>query len=132
MSNAKIKIRPCTETDKDFVMSTWLRGQYWGSDYFLVMEQDQYFKEYAKYITKLICKKGTQIDCAVLEDAEDVVIGYIVYNDQTLYWSYVKRDFRKNGVLNLLLKNMDFTEYSGHTKAGISIAKKKNLNFNPL
>lgn len=128
----KIVIRPVKPEDKDLVFSTWLKGQYWGSDYFHAMEQDQYFKEAGKDITSKICKPGTMIDCAVLEDAPDLVIGYIAYNDQTLYWSYVKKDYRGQGILNLLLKNMDFTEFSGHTKAGLAIGKKKKLNFNPF
>jgi hypothetical protein len=132
MSDAKIIIRPVESGDKDLIFSTWLRGQYYGSDYFTGMNQDEYFKRYGKYITSLICAPGTHIDCAVLEDAPTVVLGYIAYNDQKLYWSYVKRDYRKQGILNLLLKNMDFTEYSGHTKVGKSIATRKKLNFNPL
>lgn len=130
--STKIIIRPVAASDKDLIFSTWLKGQYWGSDYFQCMDQDQYFKEYGEYVTKLICKPGTNIDCAVFNDTPDVVIGYTVYNDQKLYWSYTKKDFRKQGVLSLLLKNMDFTEFSGHTKVGLAIAKKKNLTFNPL
>jgi hypothetical protein len=132
MSSAKVIIRPCNPTDKDIVLATWLRGQYWGSDYFLNMDQDLYFKRYGDYVKALICKPGTQIDCAVLADAPEVVIGYICYNDQTLYWSYTKRDYRKQGIFNILIKNMDFTEFSGHTRAGLAIGKKKGLEFNPI
>jgi hypothetical protein len=129
---AKIIIRPCNTDDKNLIYSDWLKGQYWGSEYFGKMDQDQYFFEYAKHITNLICKPGTMIDCAVLEDQPNFVVGFIVYNDQKLHWAYVKKAYRKQGLLNLLLKNMDFTEFSGHTKAGLAIGKKKGLQFNPF
>jgi hypothetical protein len=128
----KIVIRSAEKTDKDFVMSTWLKGNYWGSDYFKAMDQDEYFKEYGKNIQRLLDKPGTKVDAAVLEDAPDVVIGYIVYNDQALYWSYVKRDYRKNGILNSLFQNMDFVSFVGNTPVGLAIAKKKKLKFNPM
>ncbi len=128
----KIIIRPAVKADKDFVMSTWLKGNYWGCPYFKLMEQDTYFKEYAKNIQRLLDKPGTGVDVAVLEGAEDTVIGYITYNDQALYWAYTKRDFRKQGVLNILMKNMDFTSHAGLTPVGSSIARRKNLTFNPF
>lgn len=96
------------------------------------MDQDLYYKEYSKHIERLINKPGTMIDVAVLEDAPDLDIGYIVYNNQTLYWASVKRDYRKQGILNTLLKNMDFTTYTGSTPVGLAIGKKKKLIYNPL
>ena len=130
--DAEIIVRSVEWGDKDFVFSTWLRGQYWGSDYFLNMEQDEYFADYAKRITRYLTRPGTQVDCAVLKDDPEVVLGYIVYNDQHLFWSYTKRDFRKQGVLKLLLKNMDFETYSGHTKVGLAIGRRRGMKFNPI
>jgi hypothetical protein len=132
MSNAEIIIRDVTKKDQGIVMSTWLKGQYWGSEYFSHMDQDEYFKLYGLYIQRLIDRPGTKIDCAVLKDAMDTVLAYIVYNDQTLYWSYTKRDYRKQGLCKYLLKDMDFAVYTGSTKVGHAIGKKLELNFNPL
>jgi hypothetical protein len=128
----KVVIRPVTKQDQGIIFSTWLKGQYFGSDYWGSMDQDTYFKEYGQHIQNLLNMPGTKIDCAVLEEAPQVVIGYIVYNDQELYWGYVKRDFRKKSILNTLLKDMDFVNYSGITPVGFAIAKRKKLLFNPL
>lgn len=128
----KIVIREAIEKDKNIVLSTWLKGQYWGSDYWKVMDQDEYFKDYGKYVSQLICRPGTKIDCAVIADAPDVVIGYIVYNDQHIYWGYVKKDYRKHGILNMLIKDMDFTTFTARTKIGDIVARKKMLTFNPI
>lgn len=128
----KIVIRPAEKTDKDFVMSTWLKGNFWSSAYYSAMEQDEYFKYYGKNIQRILDTPGTKVDAAVLEDAPSVVIGYIVYNDQVLHWVYCKRDYRKKGILNLLLKDMDFESYTGNTPVGIAIGRKKQLRFNPL
>jgi len=131
VDKADIIVRPVEWTDKDLVFSTWLRGQYWGSDYYSLMDQDQYFQDYAKKVTRYLTRPGTKVDCAVLKDSPEMVLGYIVYNNDHLFWTYVKRDYRKQGIMNLLLRDIKFKDYSGHTKAGVSIAKKKKLTFNP-
>lgn len=129
---AKIVIRPVQKNDQGIVFSTWLKGQYWGDDHFNLMPQNLYFEMYGDYVTSLINAKGTQIDCAVMADAPEVVLGYIVYNDQHLFWGYTKRPYRKQGIFNLLLKNMDFTEALSLTKVGVTIIKRKGLQFNPF
>ncbi len=128
----KVIVRKAKIEDKDFVFSTWLKGNYWGSSYYQAMNQDQYFKEYAKNIQRLLDKPGTGVDVAVLEGAENTVLGYIVYNDQALFWTYVKRDFRKKGICATLLKNMDFTSFTGNTPVGLAMGKKRELIFNPF
>jgi hypothetical protein len=128
----KVVIRSAEKTDKDFVMSTWLKGNFWSSTYFSAMEQDEYFKEYGKNIQRILDTPGTKVDAAVLEDAPSVVIGYLVYNDQVLHWAYCKRDYRKKGIFNILIKNMDFVSFTGNTPVGLAIARKKKLNFNPF
>lgn len=124
-----VTLRAAKSEDKDFVMSTWLRGQYWGSDYWNGMSQDVYFKEYGTNVQRLLDKSGTQVDIA---EAEGVILGYIVYNDQVLFWSYVKKDYRNQGILKSLVKNMDFVSTISTTKIGRAITKKKGLEFNPF
>ncbi len=128
----KVVVRPCTLEDKSIILATWLKGNYWGCDYYHRMEQDLYFQEFAKKIHKILNKPGTQIDVAVLEEAPAIVLGYIIYNDQVLYWAYTKRHYRKEGILSALLANMDFEYFTGNTPIGLSIGKKKNLKYNPL
>lgn len=128
----KVIIRPCTPEDKNIVLSTWLKGNYWGCYYYGCMDQDLYFKEYTKHITKLLLKPGTKVDCAVLEDDKDTVLGYIVYNNQTLYWAYTKKNYRKNGILNTLTKDMDFTTFTANTPVSLDIGRRKQLIYNPL
>jgi len=128
----KVIVRPVTKQDKGIVFSTWLKGNYFGCKYFNEMDQDLYFKEYGQYIQDLLDKPGTKVDVAVFEDAPTVDVGYIVYNDQTLYWAYTKRQYRKQGIFNILIQNMDFVRFTGSTPVGLAIGKKKQLEFNPI
>ncbi len=128
----RVVVRPAEVNDKDFVFSTWLKGNYWGSKYFGAMPQHQYFLQYAKNIQRLLDLPGTKVDVAVSEEDPVLVLGYSVYNNQALYWCYVKKDYRKKGICNELLKNMDFVSYVGHTPIGADIAKNKELYFDPF
>src|ERR1700744_2650115 len=111
-------------------MSSWLKAVYWGSTSYSNMDQTEYFTDYAKHIAKLITRPGTKVDVAVLKEDQNEVLSYIVYNDQVLYFAYTKRDFRKAGMLNTLLKDMDFTHVHVLTKIGKVIADKKELKYN--
>ena len=132
MSQAKVVLRQVNKGDKDFVMNSWLEGQYWGSQYWQTMKQDVFFREYARVITQLLSTPTAKIEVATFEDEPDSIIGILVYDGPVIYWAYVKKDYRSKGVLNLMLSGKDFEVYTSSTKPGVAVAKKKGLIFNPL
>lgn len=132
MGDAKIVKRRAVEGDKSFILSTWLRGQYWNNDYYSKMDQDDFFKHYSEVINTLLGFQGVNTFCAVLEDSPDTIIGYMVFCCDVLYWSYVKKDYRKNGIFNMLAQDLELASTVSSTKVGDSICKKKHLKFNPF
>ncbi len=128
--DAQVIVRQGVIEDKDFILSTWLRGQFWGSNYWKQMPQDLYFKEYAKKIIPIIA--NSYIEVAVLQEDPSFIIGFLVHYGPMAYWAYIKKDYRSKGILNLLLKDKGLVAYSGDTKAAAAIAKKKQMIFNPL
>lgn len=130
MDNAEVIVRNATIEDKNFIMSSWLEGQYWGSAYWKQMNQDDFFEMYAKLIAYRLSNTDTQVQVAVTKE-DDLIISALVYNDSAIYWAYSKKDYRGKGILNLLMKDKEFKTYSADTKPGHAIGKKKNLKFNP-
>ena len=131
MDNAEVIVRTATIEDRNFILSSWLEGQYWGSAYWKQMNQDDFFKGYAALIEYRLFDPTTQVIVAVTKQ-DDLIIGAIVYKDSAIQWAYCKKDYRGKGILNLLMKDKKFTTYSADTKPGHAIAKKKQLTFNPF
>src|ERR1700723_2397489 len=109
MADAKVIVRYYRPEDKAFIMSTWLRGQYWGEEYWHSMEQNRFFEQYSKYIEKLLGLYYTEIHCAVLEDDPTCILAYLVKADDIIYWAYTKKDYRKTGLMKLLQGDTQFT-----------------------
>jgi hypothetical protein len=128
----KVIIRPATLKDRAYIFNSWLHNQYWSSLYFQRIEQDTYFKEYSRHITRLLESSQARIDVATLESDETLILGYLVYSGPIAHWCYVKRDYRGKGILNLMLQGKTLTHYTGSTLPGHEIAKSLKLLFNPF
>lgn len=130
--NAEVIVRQATAEDKDFVMATWLKGNFYGSDYWGHMADSAYYSYYGEYVKHTILHPDCRVDIAVLRDDPSLAIGYLVHNNQNIKWAYCKKDFRSKGILNLLLQGKTFLTYGADTKPAHAIAKKKQLTFNPF
>lgn len=130
--SAKIVVREIVIEDKGFILSTWLRGNYYGSDYFRQMDKETYFKEYVQVISHLLYNPLTKILVASLDGDPNTVFGYVVYQGPVLIWAFTKKDYRGRGIFNMLISNAGITTAANITKAGAAIIKKKGYAFNPL
>lgn len=130
--NAEIVIRPAELVDKSFIMSSWLKGNYYKNPYFVNMEQDLYFKEYAKHIESILFTPGVMIDIACDKEDPSWIVGYMIYRGPVLYWIFVKNDFRNKGIATLLAKDKNITTTTALTKSGQAIGKSKGVIFNPF
>ncbi len=132
MSDAQVIVRQAKPNDKDFVMDSWIRGQYHGSPYWSQMPKDLFYKHYSKHINKILAIPQTGIYIAVLAEDPDMILGFIVMTLNTLHWAYTKNDYRGQGIQRLLTKGLPITTVSSTTLPGASITKKKKLIFNPF
>jgi len=132
MGDVKIIKRRAVEGDRSFILSTWLRGQYWKNDYFTKMDKDDYFKDFGAAVNTLLNVPSVNVFCAVLEDSPDTIIGYLVFCNAVAYWAYVKKDYRKNGILNMLSTDLELSHTISSTRIGDAICKKKRIKFNPF
>lgn len=104
------------------------KGLYYGNEWFNKIDRKEYFDKYKKVLDFLLAK--STIDIAVLEDNPNVIIGYIVYEDNKLHWIYVKKAWRKAGVGKQLIPE-GITCVTHLTKIAAK-KKPKEWTFNPL
>lgn len=128
--SATVVIRKSKPADTDFVVSSWLRSQYFGSPYWSQMPEDLFYKHYRPLVQDIL--KDSLVDLAVLSDSPDTILGFLVYSNNTAHWCYTKKDYRGQGILNILLKDKNITQVSSTTLPGAGIRRKKKLTFNPF
>lgn len=96
-----IVVRAFQEDDAPFIYSTWLRGLYFGNEWFRKIDKDSFFSKYRLVVKRLLETCNVQMAC--LEEDPEVLVGYVVYKGPQLHWVYVKKDWRNNGIGRALL-----------------------------
>lgn len=129
---AHVIIRSAIPADRNFILSTWLKGLYYGNSEVKQMPQELYYQQYADKFLATLNSPDVKVSVACLQDDTNTIIGYLVSTGTAVHWLYVKKDFRSKGIANLLLKHDNYLTYTLSTKAGSAIAKKKKLTYNPF
>lgn len=91
-------LRSYQETDKAFIMSTFLRGLYYGDYWFSDIPKDIFMNNYKLFAEKLIDRSMIFVAC--LPDEPDVILGYsmISKDARVIHFVYVKSIWRKRGI----------------------------------
>lgn len=127
----KVVTRQVLPDDKNLIMQTWLKGNYYGT-HFGNMPSALYYQEYADHIKRILFDPEVQVTVACADTHSDFIVGFSVYKRNTLYWIYVKRDYRRKGIARLLLKGQNISVVKALTYLGRVIADRKGLAYNPL
>lgn len=91
--------RPALESDKSFILSSWLRSYRHCPDSNLA---DVFFFGAYRPIAEYLLAKCT-VEVVTPEGKDDLILGYAVYEPGVVHWVYVKKDFRKNGIAKMLI-----------------------------
>lgn len=139
--NSEIKLRAYNpETDKGFVFSTFLDGLYYGNDFFNSIDKQIYYKSYGEVLEALLAKTSVNVVMAVLNDDEDVILGYAILDNEgivepnstfKLHYSFVKKMWRNKGIHRMLTR-VPISTVTHVTKPGLAIARKRGWIFNPF
>lgn len=132
MDSVKIIIRSAVPNDKNFILSTWLKGQRYGNNQFNEIPEEIYFVEHAKVINRIIFTPGVQILVACAQNQPNWIVGFAVLSDESIYWLHVKKDYRMRGVAKLLVGDRQIKSVKALTRMGLIISKRKRLIFNPF
>ncbi len=131
MDEIKIIIRQPLPEDKNFILSTWLKGQYYGCAYFKQIPSNIYYLKYADKIIEKLSQPQMRMTVACDASNPHWVVGFAVFDDH-LHWVHVKKDFRGMGIARLMLQGKEFKVVKSTTKKGHEITVSKNLIFDPL
>lgn len=127
-------IRGMIESDKNFILSTFLRGVYYGSSWYNLIPKDLFMKHYKALADFLVTSPNCVVLVACLKDDPETIIGYSVLSEdaKSILWVYVKQKWRYKKVGTSLLPPDPL--YAMHvTDMAVPLLRKyPNLVFNPF
>lgn len=129
-----IEIREGLPGDKNFVLSTFLLGLYYGGTAYSEMNKDIFMLEYHKLAEKLLSSEDSLLRVACLKEDHNVILGYALLDKDgnTLHFVFVKKPWRKIGIMKSLIPQQVL--FCTHlTDVGVSLIKKSPyVSFNPF
>lgn len=127
-------IRDYKESDKKFILATFLRSLYYGDSWFSFIPKDIFMNNYKLIAESILVNPKTLIKIACLKEDEDVILGYSILgnNYHTVHWCYVKKVWRKQGIAKSLLPQFPST-FTHLSIVGKSLMDKfPSAVFNPF
>lgn len=126
-SNKKgIAYRKWSSSDRDFIFSSWLKS-FRGCLVNFDMEKHLYFTSFQKFAEEIL--KVANVLVSYPETDHDLICGYVVYSDGSLWWVYVKEDFRGFGIASDLLEKANVLEFESRL-SGLRMSQEGTL-FDP-
>lgn len=129
------KIRLAEPNDKNFVVTSFLRGVYHDGSWFSKIPEAIFMATYRLVAERLFSSAKCMTVVACLQDDPDVILGFsIVSVDGTvLHWVYIKKKWRRYGIATRLIPNT-VTTVTHLNKLGEDINNKLKLKwiFNPF
>lgn len=104
-----------------FILATFGRSVFFGKEELERSRYQEFREDFDRYLD-VILKEGT-IYIACEDQMPNFVLGYSIIEDHVLHFVFVKRDYRKNGIGTLLIKNRAIEDVykPNMTKIGASI-----------
>ena len=120
------------EEDKNLILSTFLKGLYYGDSIFSLMPKKLFMDNYHPLAERLLESPSVSIKISCLKDKQDVVLGYSIYTGLNLHWVFIKKDWRNIGLARSLVPE-EIQKVTHLTKIGLSMLKKyPNIVFDPF
>lgn len=124
-------IRESVESDRPFILATWLKGLKFGSIWYKLIDDKIYYRVYHAVIETLLNKPGVVVKVACLKEDPQVILGYGVFENNKIHWVQVKKAWRNIGIARSLVPK-EANVITHTTDIGISIFTKKGWTFNPF
>lgn len=127
-------IRDVKESDKNFVLATFLRGLYYGDSWFSMIPKPIFMANYKHVAVALVNSPKTVIKIACLKEDPDVILGYSMLSSdyQTIHWVFVKAAWRNKGIAKALLPQYPIA-ITHLSRLGVILKSKfPNAVFNPF
>lgn len=129
---AEISLRSLQPNDINFLYSTFLRGAYYGNDFYKKIDKQAFFEHYERVLAHMLAKPSLNVVIACLADEPDIILGWVAYEGKTLHWAYTKDAWRRRGIANKMLISCNISTVTHLTKIGEDIRLRKGWGFNPF
>ena len=136
-----INIRPQVPGDLSFILSSWLNSYCDSSEFAKGIPRETYFSEHRKVVEHIVARPSVTVLVAVAPDTEDVILGYVVFEQRKLdtniiHYIYVKRAFGVFGIAKELFAALPFgldkQVFASHmTYKGKRLILKYGLTYSP-
>lgn len=132
-----VVVRAYNPSDRNFILATWLRGLYYGDNFWREVPKDIFMERYHTLVEHAIDDSKTVIQVACLKEDPEVILGYAVLGANTtgitLHWCFVKSAWRSIGIAKGLVPKEHINAVTHLTKTGLSILRKNpDVIFNPF
>lgn len=128
---SKFMVRPKGEADKNFIFVSWNKGLRYSSKHLEIIPLEEYNIRFQKVFDELWKNNGVTFKVAVLPDAQDVILGYVIHQGTVLHWVFTKDAWRKMGIAKLLVPS-DIKTCTNLSPPGKFLAKKYGIEFIPF
>lgn len=128
------EVRDYKIEDKSFILATFLRGLYYGNEFFNIIPKDIFMDNYKRVAEALIDNPRNVVKIACLKEDPDVILGYSILSGdyQTIHWIFVKKLWRNKGISKILLPQFPIA-ITHFTTLGLGLLPKfKECVFDPF
>lgn len=132
--DALYTVRPYDVSDKAFIMSTFLRGLYYGDSWFSQIDKSSFMNNYKHVVESLIDTGNTVVLVACLKDEPSVILGYSILGNELnrVHFVYVKKPWRNQGIATRLLPQSPKVITHLTNLARTLLSKYPEAIFNPF
>ncbi len=117
----------------NLVRSRWMRSYKHSNDYMKLVHSEAYYCAYSVYVENVLNRPNTTVRLALLEEDDDVALGFSVVENTCLHYVEVPKVNRGQGIGRALVP--DKIEWFSHlTKIGFKLWAEKapDAKFNPF
>lgn len=127
-------VRDYKESDKNFILATFLKGLYYGDSWFSQIPKNIFMDNYKNVARLLVSNPKVIIKVACLKEDPDVILGYSILSTDfnTVYWVFVKSAWRKQGIARSLLPLYPTTVAHLTSLGKTLMSKFPGAHFNPF
>jgi len=118
---------------RNMIYAKWLRSLRHGNEYFRLIDSDDFYLTYHRYISNLMQMPAATVRLAVLSDDRDVVLGFSITRGNILDYVHVHKDHRLCQIgTHLTPCGIDTITHLTKTAMTIWNNKYSNWKFNPF
>ncbi len=111
-----VVIRDATLSDWDFIRKAWRATFLIGGPAVHGAEKQHYFDEMTRVFAAICPTASARIACDPADEDND--LAFVVYSGPVIYFIYVLQEFRRNGIVPLLLDGLNVARYAFKTIQG--------------